>query len=476
MLHLLARRLASTSRTAKPVTDPGFREMMEIMIDNAASKVTLEPSFVSGLKKCDHVIRVNIPLERDDGTVKFYPGYRAHHKSHVSPFKGGVRYTPTVDLQEVEALASITSIKLACLDLPFAGAEGGIQVDPRDLSTTELERLTRRYTLELFSRGFMGPAIDVLGPDLGTNETIMAWIMDEYRRSNPEDTNAIGSVTGKPVGIGGIQGRAQSPGLGLYEVLKDFVEDGVSIPTLTPTLEGKSFIVEGFGALGFSFSDLIVNRAGGKVVGIIEWDGGSYNPEGLDIDAIKQHFNIHQTVKGFPGGKTFARGSDIRKKPCDVFVPAALQYTINAKNWSELNCKVVLEGANGAITPHAETQLIKNGVAILPDVLASSGGAIVSYFEYVKDLRNIEVGKLEKRWRQKAYEPLLEEVRNITGEEIDIDIEAGEAELVFTGLSKILRKACRETKETARRYNCTFREAAYINGIMRIQANSKFQG
>jgi glutamate dehydrogenase (NAD(P)+) len=448
--------------------------MMEFMIDSAASKINLEPSFVSGLKKCDQVIRANIPLECDDGTVKFISGYRAHHKSHVSPFKGGVRYTPTTDLQEIEALASINSIKLACLDLPFGGASGGIQVDPTELSPSELERLTRRYALELFSRGFMGPAIDVLGPDLGTNEMTMAWIMDEYRRSNPEDTNAIGCVTGKPVGIGGIQGRAEAPGLGLFYVMKNFIEDS-AFPLLTPTLEGKEIIVEGFGAVGSSFATYAV-EGGAKVVGIIEWDGGSYNSAGLDIAAVKRHFALHQTVKGFPGGKTYSKKADIRKKPCDIFVPAAVQYTVNAKNWSEFNCKLVLEGANGAITPHAETELRKKGTAVLPDVLVASGGAIVSYFEYVKDLRNIEVGKLEKRWRQKTLQPLLDEVRKITGEEVDYGQDAGEKDLVFSGLSRILSKACRETKETAKRLKCSLREAAYVNGITRIQANSKFQG
>lgn len=475
MFRLVSRRLKTSIADPRNAKDPGFREMMEIMIDNAVSKVGFEPSFVSGLKKCDSVIRVSIPLERDDGTIKFYTGYRAHHNSHVSPFQGGIRYTPTVDLQEVEALASITSIKLACVDLPFAGAEGGIQIDPTELSNIELERLTRRYITELSSRGFMGPAVDVLGPDIGTNETVMAWIMDEYRKSNPDDNNALCSVTGKPLGAGGIKGRTEGPAVGLYIVARDFIEDIGILPTITPTLEGKTFIVEGFGKVGFNFAKYLTSESAAKIVGIIEWDGGSYNPEGLDIPAIKAHFERHNTIKGFAGGKTFSKGSDIRRMPCDVFVPAALQHTVNASNWNQLNCKMVLEGANGAVTPIAERNLILKGVTMIPDVLAASGGPIVSYFEYVKDLRNIEVGKLEKRWRQKSYEPLLHEIKRITGEDLETSIEAGERDLVFSGLTKILKKACRETKATAARLNCSYREAAYVNGILRIQANSKFQ-
>jgi glutamate dehydrogenase (NAD(P)+) len=457
--------------------EPNFLEMVKINLDRAAGSMNIEAGVLELIKTADATLTMTIPLRRDSGHIEYYKAYRVQNSRHKTPTKGGTRFASDASLEEVQALALLMTLKCACVNLPFGGGKGAVTVDPKTLSENELERLTRRYALELAKKGFLDPSMDCPGPDMGTGEREMAWMMDTYRFHNPENLYAAASTTGKPISFGGISGRTESTGLGLYYCLREFMNDAefmdrVKLPV---GIRDRSFIVQGFGNVGFWASKFIEND-GGKIVGVLERDGAVYNPNGFSVDELKKHLVKRGGVKGFSRAEYFEDPEEVFKKPCDVIIPAAREKSITGKNAVNFNCKIVAEGANGPTTPRGEDVLTAKGVLVLPDLLLNAGGVTVSYFEYVKNLGFINPGRMTRRLESDTNQWILDNVMKsntggVSDENIKNIIEGpNELNLVYSGLEDVMCQATEETKATSKARNVSLRVAVYINAITKISS------
>lgn len=341
------------------------------------------------LRKPDRVIEVSLPVVMDNGRIKVFDGYRVQYNNIRGPYKGGIRFHPQVSLDEVKSLAFWMTIKCAVADIPYGGGKGGVAVDVKKLSAGELERLTRAYT-----RGFadfIGPYRDIPAPDVYTNPQIMAWLMDEYSHIKGENTPAV--VTGKPVEIGGSLGRDTATSSGGFFVFEQV------LGKLKMPKSKVSVAVQGFGNVGMNFA-VIAFRAGYKVAAVSDSRGGIYDPKGLNIEKVLSHKQATGSIINFNGLKNITN-EQLLELPVEAVVPAALENVINEKNADKIKAKIILEMGNGPTTPEAEEILNKKGVLIVPDVLANSGGVIVSYFEWVQNLRHYY-------WEQAKVEANLE--------------------------------------------------------------------
>ena len=341
--------------------------------DFAATKLNLDDGMWKILRSPNREIIVHIPIGMDNGSVEVFTGYRVQHSIARGPAKGGVRYAPDVTLDEVRALASWMTWKCAVVNIPFGGAKGGVICDPKKLSMNELEKITRRYTAELVE--FIGPEKDVPAPDVGTNEQVMAWMMDTYSMHMRQTVTAV--VTGKPVNMGGSRGRREATGRGVMIVCDQ------AIKKLGMSRESSRVIVQGFGNVGSNAAKLMAD-AGYKVIGIGEWDGGLYNKNGIDIDALIEHRTRNNTIKGFKSAEAMAT-ADLLVADCDILIPAATENVITSKNVDGVKAKIIAEGANGPTTAPADEVLADKKVFVIPDILANAGGVTTSYFEWVQD-------------------------------------------------------------------------------------------
>lgn len=345
--------------------------------DQAAERMNLDQNLRERLKLPERSLLVSIPVRMDNGTVKVFTGYRVQHDSSRGPSKGGIRYHPDVNLGEVAALAMWMTWKCALAGLPYGGAKGGVQVAPEQLSRGELQRLTRRYAAEIFP--LIGPDKDVPAPDVGTDAQIMAWIMDTY--SQQVGFAVPGVVTGKPLSIGGSLGREEATGRGVVNVTLEAMKHlGLSI-------EKATVAVQGFGNVG-SNTARIMAEAGAKIIAVSDKSGGLYNPKGLDIPALlaRYHVDGHGSLHEASPGERITN-EELLALDCTVLVPAALSEQVTHKNAGKVRCKILAEGANGPTTLEADQILTDKGVFIIPDILANSGGVIVSYFEWVQDVQ-----------------------------------------------------------------------------------------
>lgn len=323
------------------------------------------------------VLNVYFPLKRDDGSVQMFSGYRIHHNIVRGPAKGGIRYAPNLTLEEVKGLATLMTWKTAVVNIPFGGAKGGVVCDPKALSMDELERLTRRYTTEIIV--LLGPERDIPAPDLGTDEQTMAWIMDTYSMHKGYSVPAV--VTGKPVAIGGSRGRRRAPGRGVVFVLRELA-DRVALD-----LYGARVAIHGFGKVGTTVAYMLTHVLGSAVVAVSDSKGGLYNPSGLDIRELIEYKEETGSVVGYHHGEAIDR-DDVLSVDCDVLVPASVERVITRENADEVRAQIIVEAANAPITPTADAMLSERGVRVVPDILASAGGVVVSYFEWVQDLQN----------------------------------------------------------------------------------------
>lgn len=391
--------------------EPRFLEQVKLFFNSAASKTGIDPQYLKYIQSCQSVVRFNIPLRRDNGDLDTVTCYRAQHSTHKLPCKGGTRYSDHVDLQEVEALSCLMTFKLAIADIPFGGGKGGIKIDPRHLSQGELERVTRKYTMELIKKGFIGAAVDCLGPDMGTNEQVMTWIKDTYMNVKGEqDINAEGCCTGKFIQQGGINGRAESTGLGVYYCIREMLsyKDFCGMVDCSLGIKDKTFVVQGFGAVGY-WASKFLERDGGKVTTVIEYNSAIHNAEGLDVQAVKDYMVAKGTLEGFPGA-TETEVTDPTKfllKACDFLVPAAVEKSLHKKNAGVIQCKAVFEGANGPTTFAAQEIFTERNIVCIPDLLANGGGVTCSYFEWLKNLEHISPGKMTKKYEEKSQMRLL---------------------------------------------------------------------
>ena len=359
-------------RPSPAINENPFDDVLE-QVDRAANVLGLRPAEVELLKHPKRQVIVSLPVQMDNGTIQVFTGYRVLHDNTRGPGKGGLRYHPDVDLDEVKALAAWMSWKCALVDVAFGGAKGGIACDPSKLSPGELERLTRRYAAEIFD--VIGPNIDIPAPDVGTNAQVMAWIMDTYsmKRGYVEP----GVVTGKPIVLGGSLGREAATGQGIVVVTREALRD------LGMSLEGARVVVQGFGNVGSNAARLLA-AAGAKVVAVSDVKGGIYRAGGLDIPALIRHRSEHGFVTGFRGAESISN-DDLLALECDVLVPAALEGQLHEGNADRIRARLIVEGANGPTTAEADEILRNRGIPVVPDIMANSGGVVVSYFEWVQD-------------------------------------------------------------------------------------------
>jgi glutamate dehydrogenase (NAD(P)+) len=347
-------------------------------------------------------ITVSCPIHRDDGTIAVFEGYRVQHLLTMGPTKGGTRFAPSVDIGEVAALAVWMSWKCALAGLPYGGAKGGVNVDVSKISKRELEALSRRYMQEMIP--FVGPHTDVMAPDMGTNEQVMAWFMDTYSMYQGQTVTEI--VTGKPVSSGGTLGRREATGRGVAHLARKVLE----VLKISPP--GATAVVQGFGNVG-SYAALGLHQFGMKVIAVSDHTGALFDAKGLDIPALMKHASIHGSIAGFSTQLQYDP-AQILTLPCDVLVPAAMERVIDARVAENLKCRVLAEGANGPTTPDADLVLEKRGdeVFLIPDILCNSGGVVVSYFEWVQDLQQLfweeeEVMRREYQILERAFEQML---------------------------------------------------------------------
>jgi glutamate dehydrogenase (NAD(P)+) len=348
-------------------------EAQAARFDEAARKLKLDDGIWKVLRYPQREIIVHIPVQMDDGRIEVFTGYRVLHSSSRGPGKGGIRYAPDVNLDEVRALASWMTWKCAVVNIPFGGAKGGVICDPKNMSQGELERMTRRYTAELIE--FIGPEKDVPAPDVNTNEQTMAWIMDTYSMHMRQTVTSV--VTGKPVNIGGSRGRREATGRGISIVTDQALKHLNMVPAET------TVIVQGFGNVG-SNAALLLWEKGYKVIGIGEFDGALFNANGIDVSELMEWKARKGTIHGFAGA-TAADKDELILRPCDVLIPAATENVITSKNAERIQARILIEGANGPTTVKADTILEAKGVFVVPDILANAGGVTTSYFEWVQD-------------------------------------------------------------------------------------------
>jgi glutamate dehydrogenase (NAD(P)+) len=460
--------------------EPGFLETVETFFTQATSYTNIRQDMLDLIKFPNTTLKLNIPLIRDDGTYMMIQGFRCHHKQHRLPVKGGTRISEHVDIEEVEALAMLMSLKLAVVEVPFGGAKGGLKMDPKKFSKNEIERVIRRYTIELAKYNFIGPGIDVPGPDVGTGEWHMDIMKDTYHTLyGLQDFNQTAVVTGKSIVAGGIKGRPESTGLGVFYCIRNVLEkpryeDLRKKHGLSQGVTGKRVIVQGFGAVGYNAAKFLVEN-GAIIIGVQEWDGCLYNEAGIDIADLKKHLTKTKSVKGF---KDFITAHSILDKDCDVLIPAALEKAINKTNAHLIKAKLIAEGGNGTTTFEADRVLQEKGVIIIPDILCNAGGVTCSYFEWLKNIEHKQPGRLTYNWERKSKQILLEAIEeqlkgngiNINLSKLDKDVTRGgsDLELVYTGLESILSIALDQTINTSTERNINLRIAAYVNAIERI--------
>jgi glutamate dehydrogenase (NAD(P)+) len=351
-------------------------DMAVQQFDVAAAKLGLDPNLAVRLRRPDRAMVISVPTRMDDGRVNVFTGYRVQHNDVLGPFKGGLRYHPSVNLGEVSALAMWMTWKCSLVGLPLGGAKGGIACDPAELSRNELQSMTRRYTAEILN--FIGPEIDVPAPDMGTNEQIMAWIMDTYSQHKGHAVPEI--VTGKPVAIGGTVGRREATGRGVvYTIIEAAKHLGIDLSKCTGA-------VQGFGNVG-SVVVKELNDLGVRIIGVADRTGGFYDVNGLPIARLLETASQNHSLEGFPYGEKITNAELLELK-CDILVPAALEMQITQENAQRLQCRILAEGANGPTTPEADAILRNKNIFVIPDILANAGGVVVSYFEWVQDLQN----------------------------------------------------------------------------------------
>lgn len=366
----------------------------------ASSLIGLNQRVQSLLLNPYREIKVSIPIEREDGTLANFVGYRIQHNNSRGPFKGGLRYHHQVDAEEVKGLASLMTWKTAVVDIPFGGAKGGIACNVRDLSERDLEILTRRFVQQI--QEFIGPTRDIPAPDVNTNAQIMAWIMDEYSRM---EGYSPAVVTGKPVELGGSPGREDATGHGCAIIIERYFRDQGK------SLKGIRFAIQGFGNVGSHLARYL-EKLGASIIAVSDSEGGVFNPKGLNISVLWEYCKNQKTVAGFPEGTSLTSDGALTLE-CDCLVPAALGGVITKENAFQVKAKVILEAANAPIDPEADEILEKNNVVIIPDILANAGGVVVSYFEWVQNLQSFrwaldQVNAELRKVMIKAYESVMQ--------------------------------------------------------------------
>ena len=459
-----------------------FLKSISKMFNNAIEILDIDEGLANQIKSCNstHTIRFGVKLDKG---IKVFTGWRAVHSEHLEPVKGGIRYSSAVSASEVEAMAALMTFKNAVIDVPFGGSKGGLKIDPSKYSDEDLEKITRRFTEELVKRGLISPSLNVPAPDMGTGKKEMAWIADEYKRLNPHDINAFACVTGKPENMGGVDGRTEATGRGIFFALRAFFNSAdVKKTKIKGPLKSQKIIIEGLGKVGF-FAARALTEHGSKIVGIIEKDVSFHNAKGLNVHGIKDWLDNSGDVKNCPFGADIKTKDEVFASDCDIFIPAATEGTVTEQNQEQIKAKVICEAANGPLTSRADHYLNKRGVLIIPDLYANAGGVAVSYFEWVRNLSHMRFGRMEKRRKEYENASLINLIESSTGSRIPSNkkllLSKGrtELDLVRSGLEDMMFEAYENMSEIWNENSYpSLRTTAYIYSIKKLIESYKSIG
>ena len=470
--------------------EPSFRQSVDLMFNRAVALMDLPPGLEEKIRVCNATFTVRFGVKLR-GEIRTFTGYRSVHSEHMEPVKGGIRFAPSVNQDEVEALAALMTYKCALVEAPFGGSKGGLCIDPRQFDSDELEKITRRFAYELIKRDMINPAQNVPAPDMGTGEREMAIIADQYNRMNTTDINAHACVTGKPIHAGGIQGRVEATGRGVQYALQEFFRypEDIAKAGLSGTLEGKRVIVQGLGNVGYHAALFLSTEDGCRVTHVIERDGVISNPEGLDIEALRDWITRHGGVADCPFGEVDKNGAAALEEPCDILIPAALEGVINRTNAERIQAPLIIEAANGPITAGGDEILRRKGVVIIPDLYANAGGVTVSYFEWVKNLSHIRFGRMQRRQEEARHQLIVDELERLSADSgvgwtLSPNFKqkylrgAGELELVRSGLDDTMRSAYQSMREiwVERDDVLDLRTAGFLVGIQRVAESYQAKG
>lgn len=454
-----------------------FFQSVERSFDKASKFTQVDNGILEQIKACNSVLQMRFPIKRDDGTIEVIEAYRVQHSHHKTPCKGGIRFSDEVNQDEVMALASLMTYKCAIVNVPFGGGKGGIKINPRNYSVYELEKITRRYTSELVKKNFIGPGIDVPAPDYGTGAREMSWIVDTYQSLKPGEIDAAGCVTGKPVTQGGVRGRTEATGLGVYFGIREVcnMPHVMEKQGLNVGIEGKTVVVQGLGNVGYH-SAKFFRQGGAKVIALAEYEGAIYNAEGLNEEDVFQHRKATGSILNFPGATNLEKNTDALELECDILIPAALENVINGENAPRIKAKIIGEAANGPCTPEADEVFQQKGILCVPDMYLNAGGVTVSYFEWLKNLSHVRYGRMEKRFTENLNSHILGQMEALTGKKVDDGERAfimhgpEEVDLVHSGLEETMITATREIMEIwlSNPAIPDMRTAAYVNAINKV--------
>lgn len=468
--------MATLVTDALPEISDGFLSDVEAMLDSAAVHVPMQEGLLEKIRVCNETYVTRFGVKLRDRMYTF-EGWRCVHANQPAPAKGGIRYAPDVDQQEVEALAALMSYKCALMGLPFGGSKGALRIDPSQWTPRELERITRRFAQELIRQNFLSSAQNVPAPDVGTSEREMVWIADEYRRLRPNDINAEACVTGKPLAAGGIDGRTEATGRGVQYAIREFFGTAKDIQKigLENKLSGRTVIVQGFGNVGYHASKFL-SEDGCRIVGVIERNGACVNPDGIAVEDLALHFRTTGSFEGFAGGLYLSDGEAVLTRECDILIPAAREGAITVKNADAIQARLIVEAANGPVTFEADRRLRQRGVVIIPDLFANAGGVTVSYFEWVKNITHIPFGLMERGHRQREGFLLSSALGTLIGKTLPTDLVDNfggqEIDLVRSGLEGKMRAVYGQMSTLWNEADgiADLRSAAYVIALTRMKS------
>ena len=464
---------------------PNFKENVDAFVLKASKALKLSDDLIDHIRSTHSVLQVNVGIKIKN-KIKNFTGWRVVHSEHRLPSKGGIRFSAEVNQDETEALAALMTYKCAVVDIPFGGSKGSLKIDPKQYSEEELKSITHIYAEKLIKKGFLSPAINVPAPDVGTGEREMVWIMDTYKNLFPNDINYLACVTGKPVAYGGIRGRAQATGRGVEESIREYLrhEQFYKRTKLNPDLSKNKIVIQGFGKVGKSLVEELFHRDHAKIIAIGEYNGYLYNEKGIDIDELVKHFQKNKNLKNFTGAKFIEKPAEVLTIACDILVPAALESVINMSNVEKIKAKLIVEAANGPITHDADEVLQKKGIDVLPDIYVNSGGVVVSYFEWVKNITHVRFGRLQRRYEENKMNELIQVIEDATGRSIPDKYKANiihgvqEIDLVNSGLEDVMRETFKEIMKNMEIFKkkVSLRTATYAIALNKLKQYHKDMG
>ena len=446
------------------------------LFDQALSYTEISPGLAKRIRVSNSTYTINFGVKLRD-EIHTFTGWRSVHSEHFEPAKGGIRYDINASQEEVEALAALMTYKCAIIEVPYGGSKGALKINPKDWTKSEIEKITRRFAQELIKRDLIHPAQNVPAPDVGTGAEEMAWIADEYRRIYPTDINALACVTGKPIQKGGLVGRSEATGRGVQYIIREFFrhEEDYLKAGFKGGLKDKKVVVQGLGNVGYHAAKFLEEEDGCRIVCVMEHNGAILNPDGLNVKKIKQYQSEHGSFEGCSEGKFETNTSECLTMKCDILIPAAKENVIDKTNAEGIQAKLIVEAANGPITFEADGLLNDRNITIIPDIMANAGGVAVSYFEWIRNLRHIRFGRLEKRRNAFQFDTLISAIEIMTGKEMPEKFKeqfiegANEIDLVRSGLDDMMREAYQKIRESMIENDIpNLRTAAYKVALDRI--------